>query len=212
MSVPDSEVVAALTADGHAVEDYFLIGDHFLAEIRGGLSWPAIKDPALAAAITAFLRRLGAREYASSPAYFRAMREQIGLTEAPFADEEVAAALSAAGVPAEVQSEFIAFQRKHGGKGDAFGLNKVVWGILHRAPDWLPAWAAQARLDRQSGRWHVKCADVHPSDTMTIDQAGGLYWCGYLRGRHYDDYFAGLPPLDWPTRDGDKKSSGRQAE
>ena len=119
-----------------------------------------------------------------------------------FTDEEVAAALAAAGVPAELHGEFVAFQRKHGGREDAFGLNPVRWGILHRAPAWLTPGAAEAEQDDvRHGTWHVYCADVHPSDTMTIDQHGRLYWCWRLRHRHYDHYFAGQPPLDWSLAD-----------
>lgn len=55
--------------------------------------------------------------------------------------------------------------------------------------------------DERAGVWHVHCADVHPSDTMTIDLAGRLYWCWRMRYRHYDDYFAGQPPLDWSLAD-----------
>ncbi len=119
-----------------------------------------------------------------------------------YTDEEVVAALTRAGVPAALHAEFVAFQREHGGRGDAFGLNAVRWGILHRAPDWLEAdrvWAEQD--DERPGVWHVHCADVHLSDTMTIDQTGRLYWCWRVRHRHYDDYFAGKPPLNWSLAD-----------
>jgi len=101
-----------------------------------------------------------------------------------------------------LQDEFVAFQRKHGGREDAFGLNPVRWGILHRAPEWLEPGRVEAEADdERPGVWHVHCADVHPSDTMTIDQAGRMYWCWRVRYRHYDDYFAGQPPLDWSLAD-----------
>jgi hypothetical protein len=122
--------------------------------------------------------------------------------EAAFTDDEVIAELSRAGVPAELHGEFVAFQRKHGGRDDAFGLNPVRWGILHRAPEWLEPGRVEAEADDERlGVWHVHCADVHPSDTMTIDQAGRMYWCWRVRYRHYDDYFAGQPPLDWSLAD-----------
>ncbi len=79
MSVPDGKIIEILTAGGHAVADYFLIGEEFLAEIRGGLHWPSVDDPVLAAAVTAYLRRNGAAEYASSPAYYCAVRVRLGL-------------------------------------------------------------------------------------------------------------------------------------
>ena len=121
--------------------------------------------------------------------------------EAEFTDEEVAAALTAA-VPAGLHAGFVAFQRKHGGREDAFGLNPVRWGILHRSPEWLEAGRVEAEPDdERPGVWQVHCADVHPSDTMTIDQAGRLCWCWRVRYRHYEDYFAGRPPLDWSQAD-----------
>jgi hypothetical protein len=117
--------------------------------------------------------------------------------EAAFTDEEVVAALTAAGVPVELHTEFAAFQRKHGGREDFFGLNPVRWGILHRSPAWLEAGRVETEPDdERPDVWHVYCADVHPSDTMTIDQFGSLYWCLQVCYRHYDDYFAGQPPLD----------------
>ena len=118
--------------------------------------------------------------------------------EAAFTDEEVIAELARAGVPAELHGELVVFQRKHGGRDDAFWLNPVRWGILHRAPEWLEPGRVEAE---RPGAWHVHCADVHPSDTMTIDQAGRMYWCWRVRYRHYDDYFAGQPPLDWSLAD-----------
>jgi hypothetical protein len=41
------------------------------------------------------------------------------------------------------------------------------------------------------------CADVHPSDMMTMDQRRRPYWCYRLRHLHFEDYFADSPPLDW---------------
>ena len=115
-----------------------------------------------------------------------------------YSDEEVIAALSSAGVPAELHGEFVAFQRCYGGRADAFGLNPLQWGVLHRSPTWVEADRVDAEPDdERPGGWHVVCADSHPSDTMTIDEAGRLYWCWRLRYRHYHDYFAGQAPLEW---------------
>jgi hypothetical protein len=70
MDVPDSEVIAELTYDGHAVADFFLIGGLVChVNTRGKLMAAAINDPALAAATVAYLRRVGAREYPSVQAY-----------------------------------------------------------------------------------------------------------------------------------------------
>jgi len=111
-----------------------------------------------------------------------------------YKDDEVARALETAGVPPGLHAEFVDFQRKYGGRADAIGLNPVRWGILHRDPQWVEVDRVDAeRDDQRPGVWHVVCADVHPSDTMTIDQDGRLYWCWRLRYRHFEDYFAGKP-------------------
>ena len=126
----------------------------------------------------------------------------VCLVTETFTDTEVVAALTYAGVPADLHAEFVAFQRTHGGRDDAFGLNAVRWGILHRTPKWLEADRVEADPDdTRPGVWHVHCADVHPSDTMTIDQAGRMYWCWRVRYHHYRDYFAGRSPLEWSLAD-----------
>jgi hypothetical protein len=108
---------------------------------------------------------------------------------------EIAAALTKAGVPEDVQSIFVTFQLEHGGEEDAFGLNKVVWGILHEHPEFLDADKVYAEEDDEhDGVWHVWCADVHPSDTMTLDQHGTLYWSFRKRFTRYQDYFVGKQP------------------
>ena len=42
--MPDSQVSAVLTADGHAVEDYFLIGDQFAVLSLGRMSLNARRN------------------------------------------------------------------------------------------------------------------------------------------------------------------------
>lgn len=68
--LPDSEVVAELTAGGLAVSYYFLI-DGLLCSVnaRGELVGCSIDDEDLAASARAYLRRIGVPEYPSLQAY-----------------------------------------------------------------------------------------------------------------------------------------------
>lgn len=116
--------------------------------------------------------------------------------ETPFTTDEIRAALRAAGIPEDLHPTFIQFQLAYGGFRTAFWLSPVCWGILHREPEWMEPGIVMAEPDDRSPEiWHVHCADVHPSDTMTMDQHGRLYWCWRLRYNHYEDYFARKPPL-----------------
>jgi hypothetical protein len=62
----------------------------------------------------------------------------------PFNDDEIIHVLTDAGVPVELHREFVAFQKKFGGRKDAFGLNTVCWRILHRASKWIKAGQIEA--------------------------------------------------------------------
>jgi hypothetical protein len=77
----DSEVVAALTAGGLAVSDYFLI-DGLLCSVnaRGQLVGCSIDDEDLAASARAYLRRVDAPEYPSLRAYNERGRAEPGAT------------------------------------------------------------------------------------------------------------------------------------
>jgi hypothetical protein len=105
--------------------------------------------------------------------------------------------LSEAGIPEELHQKFVDFQSKHAGKQDAFGRNPVVWGILL---DTVHDRAASAMIpgevgaEEENGIWHVICADVHMSDTMTIDQHGRLYWSFQPCYSDFDLYFLGQEP------------------
>ena len=68
--LPDSVVIADLTAGGLAISDYFLI-DGLLCSInsRGELVGCSIDDEDLAASARAYLRRIGVPEYPSLQAY-----------------------------------------------------------------------------------------------------------------------------------------------
>ena len=111
----------------------------------------------------------------------------------PFTDDEISQALTDAGIPSNLHTEFISFQKKYGGRRDAFGLNPVIWGILHRNSKWVLPCQIDAGVEA-TGLWSVLCADVHPSDFVSIDQNGRLYWSGRPVVQHFDDYFTGKPP------------------
>lgn len=102
-------------------------------------------------------------------------------------------ALSRAGVRPDLHGEFIRFQERYGGRPDAFALNPVTWGLIHESPTWLPKEEIEIEYDEETGIWDVACADVHPSDWMSIDEHGRLYWSGHLWYDHYDEYFSGEP-------------------
>ena len=68
--LPDSEVVAELTAGGIGVLDHFLIGGLICSvNARGELMGMSIDDPDLAVSAVAYLRRVGVPEYPSLQAY-----------------------------------------------------------------------------------------------------------------------------------------------
>jgi len=79
--LPDSEVVAELTACGAAMSDYFLIGGcPYCVNCRGELMGCSIDDEDLAVSATAYLRRLGVLEYPSLQAYNEQRRVEPGPT------------------------------------------------------------------------------------------------------------------------------------
>jgi hypothetical protein len=68
--LPDAEVVAELTACGAAMCDYFLIeGLVCSINVHGELMGCSIDDEDLAVSATAYLRRVGAREFGSFPEF-----------------------------------------------------------------------------------------------------------------------------------------------
>ncbi len=116
-----------------------------------------------------------------------------------FTPDEIVTALTAGGVPVQLQGEFVRFQLTYGGRADAIDSDEVSWGILHRTPRWLEPDRVHADFDRDTSTWQVVCADSDPSATMTIDEFGRMYWSGKLRYHHYDRCFAGDDPLPTPT-------------
>lgn len=69
-TVPDAEVVAELVYNRQAVADFFLVGGLVChVNARGELMARATDDPDLAAATTAYLRRVGVREFESFAAF-----------------------------------------------------------------------------------------------------------------------------------------------
>src|SRR5438128_468132 len=87
--------------------------------------------------------------------------------------------LRQAGIPDELHGKFVEFQHKHAGKKSTFNWNTAAWGILldevrERTSSAMVPGAIEAF--EEDGVWQVVCADIHASDTPTIDQHGRLYW------------------------------------
>ncbi len=104
--------------------------------------------------------------------------------------------LTEAGIPTELHNKFVEFEEKYHGKEEMFGLNPVYWGILFEktrahgsvlSPD-------EVEVEEEYGIWYVACADVHISDTMSIDQFGKLYWSFKPRYSDFNLYFEGKKP------------------
>jgi hypothetical protein len=76
-TVDDDEVVAELAAGGRDLTDFFLLdGLVCSVNVRGELLGRRIDDEALAAAIKAYLRQVGAREYASYQEFLSSPRPE----------------------------------------------------------------------------------------------------------------------------------------
>lgn len=104
--------------------------------------------------------------------------------------------LRAAGMPDALHAKIIEFEEKYHGREDHFGLNVVYWGVLFDAirVSGSALIAGDVDVEEEEGLWHVVCADVHVSDTMTIDQFGRLYWSYQPRYSDFNLYFEGNPP------------------
>jgi len=110
--------------------------------------------------------------------------------------EELKNKLLEAGLTEELHSKFIEFEQKYHGEKDRFGLNSVCWGILFEdiKSQSSALISGEVVAEEEDGIWHVACADVHASDTMTIDQYGKLYWSYQARYSDFNLYFAGKSP------------------
>ena len=108
--------------------------------------------------------------------------------------------LREARIPDELHARFVEFQQRHAGKRSAFGKNPIVWGILFDSvedPRSSAITPKQIEAFEEDGVWQVVCADVHMSDTVTIDQLGRLYWSFKPWYSDFDMYFANREPDLW---------------
>ena len=107
------------------------------------------------------------------------------------------AKLRESGIPDELHAKFVEFQEKHAGKEVAFNPNPVVWGVLLdeiRVKGASAMRAGEIEAFEEEGVWQVACADIHASDTMTIDQYGRLYWSYQPWYSDFDLFFEGQEP------------------
>jgi len=105
----------------------------------------------------------------------------------------------------ELHEKFVEFQQKHAGKRSAFGRNPVIWGILLDTVQNPTASAMipdEIEAENEDGIWHVVCADVHVSDTVTIDQHGRLYWSFKPWYSDFDMFFQNREPDLWESGHG----------
>ena len=76
-------------------------------------------------------------------------------------------------------------------------MNTAVWGILlDRAHAGHASALVPGHIEafEEDGVWQVVCADVHASDTATIDQHGRLYWSYQPWYSDFNLFFAGAEP------------------
>jgi hypothetical protein len=110
---------------------------------------------------------------------------------------ELRSKLSAADIPPELHDKFVEFQERYAGHVGRFNLNTAVWGILLDRADAGHASAlvpGQIEAFEEDGVWQVVCADIHASDTATVDQHGRLYWSYQPWYSDFNLFFAGGPP------------------
>ena len=110
---------------------------------------------------------------------------------------ELRSTLTAAGIPAGLHAKFVEFQEKYAGTVSRFNLNTAVWGILlDRAHAGHASALVPGHIEafEEDGVWQVVCADVHASDTATIDQHGRLYWSYQPWYSDFNLFFAGAEP------------------
>ena len=111
--------------------------------------------------------------------------------------------LIAAGIPPELHGKFVEFQEKYAGRRSQFNYNRAVWGILLDRVHSISASAmvpGEVEAFCEDGVWQVVCADIHVSDTATIDQQGRLYWSFQPRYSDFNLFFEGKEPDLHPPR------------
>jgi hypothetical protein len=84
-------------------------------------------------------------------------RRTVQAVAAEFTPDEIVEALNLAGIEPALHVVFVDFQIRYGGRADAFGLNPLIWGILHRSSNEWHSGTIEAEFDM--GRWDVRCAD-----------------------------------------------------
>ena len=113
----------------------------------------------------------------------------------PAPPDKVAFALRKAGVPDELIPKFVEIHTELSGRESYWGLNRIRWGMLFDVV--YPSSALEsAAVDsfEEDGVWQVVCADVHCSDTLSVDADGRLYWSFQPLYSHYRLYFEGAEP------------------
>lgn len=110
---------------------------------------------------------------------------------------EFCSKLAEAGIPPDLHGKFIEFQQKHAGRTSTFGLNQAIWGIvLDRVHSRIASAMVPGEVEAfcEDGIWQVVCADIHVSDTATIDQHGRLYWAYQPWYSDFNLFFEGKEP------------------
>ena len=84
---------------------------------------------------------------------------------------------------------FVDFHNRYSGLVTHFGLNRIVWGIIHTNPEWRLPMMAEVEIEADhEGPAQIICADVHPSDTLTMDTSGKIYWSYWLYWSSFEAY------------------------
>lgn len=104
--------------------------------------------------------------------------------------------LRQAGIPDNLHAKFVEFQQKYAGKQTKFNLNTAVWGILLEKVRASSSAMVPGEIEafQEDGIWQVVCADIHASDTATIDQHGRLYWSYKPWYSDFNMFFENQPP------------------
>jgi hypothetical protein len=93
--------------------------------------------------------------------------------------------MNSAQIPDSRQHKFIEFEQTCGGMIGGYMLNTWIWGLIHERTEWCTPNQIFAKYDESKDLWFLDCFEGHPSDTWSIDEKGGIYWCGSKKS---DDY------------------------
>ena len=84
---------------------------------------------------------------------------------------------------------FIDFHNLYGGLVTYFGSNRILWGIIYTHPEWRSPMKAEVEIEAENGDpAQIVCADVHPSDSLTMDSSGHIYWSYQLNWDSFEAY------------------------